>query len=821
MICTKKCEFCDKRGLPLLLVRDAVAPAGADAPRVPALPIELSSRAAHYTKRLLRSGYVNVFDEARRRWDTYFVTPDGYLFKLMQQSGAMPITPKKPFDCPDEGHRAVASCITVSDPVNATKIWVGFSDVLWTDAVRTTNEDAAYRKRHMTEIDIKAALSGRQTPHQSIKQVDAQIAEYAMAPSQAKANFEWSPFEFTPRQGQAERLKRECDVLRADRGLIVTLTDPVGIAQELAFLMKRNALLFSEKNVENKRYLAASNAIDRIEEVVRKQVEDAEMATAEQIADQQIQENPLGHLFSASTRAQSERIRDVTPTELKHASDNGWNKYAQKFDNAARRRWEESFSRRLQAFDAEFIAPLALSHVAWMKSIFLINHLDCNYDPHNAESGVVFTKTVTQCIVATQDKKACTDLYEDWLQGDIADSKNILLRAMILNQNITKDAIKSATTVGFDLRQLPWDTVFTASTLAIGTISSQAQDVTAHLITQIGSSIAKIFHKVIDGNSGFRAAVMATGLISGHPIVVCDLVGTKKQFVTLLTKQLIQLSGQPANEEQLRRAVAIELKRQKVHGKQMSGTTKRSWLMIADKEFVSQLPDGLTPQQRHDYLAKSIKTTEAVEALNLGRWRKVISTDVRAGVVTGILQAVCLTKLISDEAKSLKDEKFDASARLYSGMVAVAATTSEVVGHALAGRVNLGMRFGHGFSSKLADFLKHGGKGVGLCAGLVVAGLDVYKAYKEYQEGSSGLIVVSYIGSAIVGVALSAAILLSVSIPIIGLLVLLAIGIGILIENIKDNPVQDWLERCPWGKLANQRYLDFDTEQAQLKLALS
>lgn len=86
----KKCEFCDKKGLPLLLVRDAIAAAGSSAPLSPALPIELGASAAYYTKRLLRSGYVNVYDEARKRWEEYFITPDGYLFKLLHTPGCYP-----------------------------------------------------------------------------------------------------------------------------------------------------------------------------------------------------------------------------------------------------------------------------------------------------------------------------------------------------------------------------------------------------------------------------------------------------------------------------------------------------------------------------------------------------------------------------------------------------------------------------------------------------------------------------------------------------------------------------------------------------------
>jgi hypothetical protein len=110
----KKCEFCDKRGLPLLLVRDAVASNGTGAPRAPDLPIKLGEKAAYYSKRLVRSGYVYLYDEARKRWECYFVTAEGYFFKLMETPGVAPVMPAKPFNCPDEGHRAVASCITIA-----------------------------------------------------------------------------------------------------------------------------------------------------------------------------------------------------------------------------------------------------------------------------------------------------------------------------------------------------------------------------------------------------------------------------------------------------------------------------------------------------------------------------------------------------------------------------------------------------------------------------------------------------------------------------------------------------------------------------------
>ncbi|XYJ09693.1 T6SS effector BTH_I2691 family protein [Telluria sp. B2] len=394
MTTSTKCEFCDKRGLPLLLVRDAVAAAGAGAPLAPSLPIELAPTTAHYTKRLLRSGYVNVYDEARRRWEAYFVTADGYFFKLLQTPGIAPVVPSKPFNCPDESHRAVASCITISDPKNASKVWIGFSDVLWTEAVRKANDDLTYRKRHMVEIDVQGALKGKQALHRPMAQIKTIVAEYAMTPKDAKAAFSASPFSFETRYGRAESLVQECNALAPEKGLVVTLPDPAGIIQELALLMEWKIKSFISKNPVDQRNLAASAAIDRIEEAYRKSFEDTEIVATEQLADEQIAENPFGHWFSVSTREKTERLREVTSNQLDRASNDGWKKYASKFDNKSRQAWLKPFSQRFENFNKDYIAPLALSHAAWMKTEALAAYFECNYDVHSVDSGTVYTMVV-------------------------------------------------------------------------------------------------------------------------------------------------------------------------------------------------------------------------------------------------------------------------------------------------------------------------------------------------------------------------------------------------------------------------------------------
>jgi hypothetical protein len=284
-------------------------------------------------------------------------------------------------------------------------------------------------------------------------------------------------------------------------------------------------------------------------------------------------------------------------------------------------------------------------------------------------------------------------------------------------------------------------------------------------------------------------------------------------------------SGQVISENQMQRAVAAELRRQQIHGVLLEGTTKKRWVMLADQDMIAHMPRGLSPKAQADWLAKSITTIDAVEDLNLGRWRNVINLDVRVGIVTAIMQTVCLKKLMDDNEKSLASDKTDAASRLYAGVASIVVTSADVIGNALAKRAQLGLRFGQGLASTSGDVLKIVGKWGGVAIGLFMAVLDGAQGYTAYKEHASGLVVVAYIGSAVVGASLSLAIfaagyLGAAAIPIIGVLVLLLIGISILIEYIKDNPVQGWLKRCPWGNLIEERFANMATEQAQLMQAL-
>src|SRR5690554_5480282 len=97
---THRCPVCTVIGLPILPLRYALAWAGddvADGQRAPALSGPYDAGAlpmadtdqAHYTLRLLRAGYLYVYDEANDEWSGYEVDSAGLLHRFDPGEGPL------------------------------------------------------------------------------------------------------------------------------------------------------------------------------------------------------------------------------------------------------------------------------------------------------------------------------------------------------------------------------------------------------------------------------------------------------------------------------------------------------------------------------------------------------------------------------------------------------------------------------------------------------------------------------------------------------------------------------------------------------------
>ncbi|WP_434631298.1 T6SS effector BTH_I2691 family protein [Chromobacterium sp. CV08] len=818
------CEYCDKRGVPIFPVRYAIALPGAGAPVVANKPaIALPEASGQYTLRTLRSGYLYVYDEARKRWDDYFVTEDGYFFKTSTQAKGQPLVlPKKPFSCPDEGHRAIASCITIPDAKRATKVWLAFSDGQWTDAVRKRHDSADYRKKHMRCVDVKAYTASVDAKHcLPIKNAGSKIAEYALDKAALSKAVDFSPVPLASRKGHSDRLIAEAEKLAPGKGFIVTLSDPVGMAAELSALMIHHASAFANKK-ENKHPLMASMAISQLKVAVEDQGLEAEHQAAERLANDYISQPDISVLFSESARkrkaAQYDALRTVTPAEAKLAQTHAWDKYRVKFNETAMQNWQTGFETQSKQFDQDTIQPLAKAYLGWLGCQDIKQSFQCNYDEDSLDSGEAYTRAVNLAVSGAQDKKLCLDYISQMLSGSF-DPENFLLNAAVLNQKSLKDQVNKAIgSPSIDPRIFPADAYVGFQGSVAEKIAHGDTSLNVYLLT-ISAPLIKLFNVI--ANKVARPLWAAMAMHSRKVFVQVEVTGSKKAFRTRLIKELLKQSGKAMNPREMERAVSAQLRNLKAAGIPLEGTEKKIFTLMLDPKQIKGMPSGLTPPQQAKWLADSLRTSAQLDNIVMGEWRAALSSAKGAipfvgGLMAGIWQWEALDKLGQDEQGAMSHEAKEASWRLRAGTTAFWGTVIDMAGQGLKKSAGWVPKFSAGLS-KIGIGLSFIGRLGGFFAGAVMAFWDGKNAYQAAQKREWGMAIL-YGSSAFLGLAV-AALAFAGAVPFIGWIAIIAlIGITLLIELFKDNKVQAWLENGYWGKRA---YQTPEEEQKQLELAVA
>ncbi|MBP4049142.1 hypothetical protein J9978_06465 [Chromobacterium violaceum] len=818
------CEYCDKRGVPIFPARYAIALPNANAPAVTNKPaVALPDASSQYTLRTLRSGYLYVYDEARKRWDDYFVTEDGYFFKTNTQAKGQPLVlPKKPFSCPDEGHRAIASCITIPDAKRATKVWLAFSDGQWTEAVRKRHESADYRKKHMRCVDVKAYSASIDAKHcLPIKDAGSKIAEYALDKAALGKAVGFSPIPLASRKGRAERLVAEAEKLAPGKGFIVAISDPVGIAAELSALMIHHASAFANKK-ENKHPLMASMAISQIKMAVEDQALEAEHQAAEELSNDYISQPDLSVLFSSSARkrreAQYDALRTVTPAEAKRAQKLAWDKYRAKFNEPAMQAWQVKFEAESQKFDQTTIQPLAKAYLGWLGGQDIKQSFQCNYDEDCLDSGEAYVHAVEFIISGTQDKKVCLDYFAQQLSGEF-NPENFLLNATVLNQKSLKDQVKKAVGApSIDPRIFPADAYIGFQGGVAEKIANGSPNLSRYLVT-ISAPLIKLFNGI--SNKVARPLWTVMAMHSRKVFVQVEVTGSKKAFRTRLIKELVKQGGKAMNPREMERAVSAQLRNLQAAGVPLDGTEKKTFTLLLDPKQVRGMPNGLTPSQQAKWLASSIHTPVQLDNIVMGEWRVALSNakgsiPYVSGLMAAIWQWIALDKLGEDAKTAMSHEAEEASWRLDAGKAAVWGTVLDVAGKGLQKYATIAPKFskGLGFFGIAGSFL---GRLGGLLAGAIMAYFDYQNAKKAFHRKDWGMTVL-YGASSFVG-ALVAAMAFGGWVPFWGWLAIIAlIGITLLIELYKDNKIKNWLENGYWGV---RMYKTPEEEQKQLELALA
>lgn len=842
-VCSTPCETCKKEGLPLLLARYAVHTSETKAPALTGKlgdaaldAIPLGSH-AQYGLRLLRSGYVYVFDEARKHWDEYFVTSDGFLTKLppRPKTGTR-AAPATNFACARSGAAPLAGVITIRNPKHATNIWIGFSDVEWTDETLGKHGDAAYRQRHMQKVTVSNGKVAPQAHTAALENVDAVVPEFKLDANTIKKQIApWSPFPFNSRVATVEDFKAAVHQARPQGGAaVVVLFDPAGVLTELATLMEtQKRTCIGQPDLQ--RPMSVSGTIASLENSLREQAKLAEILAGEELAKQAEAGpgtyNPNPALWGVGGDYEAaENWRNISPAHLQSVADKTWKKYTHKangqlrFNDDTRLAWQKNFNASLKKFDAEFIAPLAKAYVKWLTSGCLQENLACNFDVNNIVDGAAYTTLVCMMLKNTGDKQACHDLYTDWLTAGDLKATNLLMRALTLNQEDFAGKIQEANETSIDSRILPTDATLQTLSAGLTRLPPAAQAKMGELLDILGGAIIGYLGKLEAGKAKPAAAAALFGM-NGRQMMRLEIKGNRGKFVQKYVEAVGQLEPNlRANKNQLQKAVAAQVRLMEIEGLKMNVPETRRWFIILDKNVVKGVPAQASGQAWANEIAKAIRAPDQLDKIDQAAWKRMIGGEMRIGILAGLLQIWNMTKTAADYTNAMSHERPDAGRRFYAGCAAIGGTFTEQAGLALERLAPQMLKNAQGlWATGVPTALKVVGRGLGFVGAVAVGVADFFRSGEEEAKGNFGLAGL-YFWSGVLGIGLGFLLLVMNSIGPIGWIITACVCIAfivvtVLIEKEKDNKIQEWLARCHFGLNAD-KYASAEVEQKQLDLAL-
>lgn len=282
-----------------------------------------------------------------------------------------------------------------------------------------------------------------------------------------------------------------------------------------------------------------------------------------------------------------------------------------------------------------------------------------------------------------------------------------------------------------------------------------------------------------------------------------------------MVTQLAKESGldSRANKDSLRHYVRRELRRLRIDGLPMEVEETKKFLVMVDIDKVHEMA-SLPPKERAIALSKLLRTSADVEAQQFSRWQGAVQRGVTKagqampftlGVCSGILQVAAL--FISADIhnkKTLTADQGEAHSRFWAGVLGLGSTTLGVIETGIkqfrlfanaASRLRV-------FSSETFRRWVFGylGKALGVVAGVIAVGYDLYHALNEFNKGHTGL-AIAYGLSAAAGVWLAVAVV--AAIPVVGtfIAVVFLIGTAIYLAFQNRDNIQKWLVQCLWRRI--------------------
>ncbi|WP_110688073.1 T6SS effector BTH_I2691 family protein [Salinicola aestuarinus] len=845
------CSFCGGGGLPILPVRYAVARSDNVSLTAPELPADLAddgvsqvslSGGQHYTLRLLREGFLYVFNAARGRWQGYYVTEEGFLSLYIDVTNdeLLALDPDAPgpldaeiqapveddeFPCRgNPEHVYPGRCITVPAAQDATELYLAFSDDRWTKrvwkahAANTDGRRDAMRRLSLTQwkggsADYTRPLSelGERVAEANFPWVQRQSSDTGS--SAASQSTEVSALSHSPApingirddvDGFIEWSQRQAEPSEMPPALCV-LDDPAGVTSDLAALLGERENEFNEKEVIKRPFVTAG-VINALRDGFR---ERARMQRANKIVEERLeheyyrsyggppgmahelkanferrqQEDPAYRQEVEATRLAA--YQSISESELEEAADDAWARYGDKLRPEEPDHWmENTYHPQLSRYDKEDMQPLASAYVSWLTGNPLLIYLNSRFDDANVESGINFVSVISFVLLSTQSYTPAFKQYVEWLSASEIDTSNLLLRGMGLNQKALIQQIMAASDANFgepgnNPATLPWGALIAAY---LGLTEDYPDEVVSP--ARMLSHVLGPMQSVVATAPNPTPFLLTLGMISGRSIQITQVSVTLEEALSR-TREPLKLIHPDWGEKELRQF------QQKVRVETRSLITVSGEPIRFDMRQIDFTPF-------HEFMA------EPSSAINMtGREKLVFS----ANLVGAALAYISLNDQLG-KMNSLLGANLKAKGRLLGMGLAFAGAAADLFGKALEhGR---GVFFAEARFVGTQRALMAAGRFLGLAGGVILGLMDIWEGIENFENGNPTMGLL-YITSGFSTIIVSA-VIFSIGIGLTGIFSVIAlwwiagvfgifaIAAAIAILWFTENDLQEWLAECAFGE---------------------
>lgn len=870
---SKACAVCDQQGLALMPLRYAVAqPATHSAPAIQAPfgegleSVPLPADNAHYTVRHLRGGYLYVFNEVRGEWKAYVVTEDAYLVEYDIHDKTPP-NPEGASPCSRMAQSAASRCVMISDADRAGAVWLGFSDVAWTERVLKRHHQQAFREKHMRRIDIGdwARSQGQsvQSHLAALSTARQSVAEYHMPAEQEEAYadplslpgtslkgvtvWRYKAFNYSPQDFHNchdELASFLASAQRSGKGVpaaMVALMDPVGITLEVNALALGRVEQF-ERQDDRDWKKATSTAIQGL----RQMLEEDAVATALQRHQSQryatVEGMPLYPEWSEADRERNDLIfSSLSPAQEQKARTDAWARYIDNYREADRIEFEEQLQVDLEHFMQATVTPLVQAVASWYWGEPFRQSMLCNHDAEEWDSGLCFTTLVTSCLTGLTGHALIIDKVVEDLRGRYSDVDNLTMRALVLNNNRIAERLDEAATPELALgNPFAWRNVLNAfghvleeydKGLVSGGLARAAglaHQISGALVRSLGKPLKAGASGALDLSIRYRMLGLL-GALSGKQILSLSTTASEAQMAHIISEKVALL--QPGIDRRaLQNKVSRELRqlekqpgvREPTGHKNARQKKVFSWNLMYDADVGKALSvDHRGKLNSNTPLLMSQDELRRVVAQRHATLPRLAHLDVGVGVVGGVLDgwnAYMAVQLVDKEGVTAKTG-INLTAAAF-GLTGAGAELAGVVWSTYSsGQLRLAAAwkfFGRKIITRAAA-LQLCGKLLGAIGGVLTAVVDVISGvefFKQRDYWRAGL----RFTTAALGAYIVALILFSSMTAGFGfVLFLILAGISLLGEWLiglfKNDDIENWLSKTIFGVGSADIYGSYEEQE--------